>query len=427
MTWRSLTVVGLGGCLALAVCTAVSATSEEAPPTNAAAVNNTPVDATNEPSIQYFPLDAPAGMSQAVVVEGHPLVHTRQFMPLDRDGKIVGNDSLDEQIAQVLDGLDEVLKSSGSSLGRLVRLNVYAIEPSTVDRVREQLAQRIDPTVRPAITAVLTPMPHRGALVAVDAVAVADENGEAVALDRCETVAGDKDCADAAVLPRGGVAYLSGVPAEPELTMSAVDKSMAGLWKELETFHLTPAHVVQLKVFLRPALAADEVRQELKKYFPGQMLPPVVFVEWLAPPPVEIELVAQLPPADESAPKVDYYDPADVRPSQLFSRAALVRSDRQIYVSSLFSPKATGRREEEAIAVFDQLESVLAEAGSDLRHLAKATYYVSDDGAASGMDRLRLWRYDLECPPAASKCMVHGVGKAERTMTLDMIAIGSTK
>jgi hypothetical protein len=88
-------------------------------------------------------------------------------------------------------------------------------------------------------------------------------------------------------------------------------------------------------------------------------------------------------------------------------------------------PKATGRRLEEALAVFDQLEAILAETGSDLRHMAKGTYYVSDAGSASGMDRVRLWRYDHTCAPAASKCMVHGIGREKRTMTLDMIAVGS--
>lgn len=426
MTWRSVGVFLLAGCcVALAVCPAVNAAAEKETP--ARPTPDAPAAESGEPSVQYLPLDAPVGMSQAVVVQGLPLVHTRQLLPLDRDGKLVGKDSVDKQIEQVLDNLDAVLKASGSSLGQLVRLNVYAIAPSTIDCVRGQLAGRLEPAVRPAITAVLTPMPHRDALVAVDAVAVAAEKGETVALERCEAVAGDKDCADAAVLPRGGVAYLSGVPAEPGLTKSAVDKSMAGLWKTLETFKLTPAHVVQLKVFLRPASEADEVRQELKKYFPGQMMPPVVFVEWLAPPPVEIELIAQLPLTGESAPKVQYYNQPDVRLSQLFSRVALVRTERQIYISSLFAPKPTGRREEEALALFDQLEAVLARAGSDLRHMAKGTYYVIDDGSASGMDRVRLWRYDLDCPPAASKCMVHGVGKAKRTMTLDMIAVGSAR
>jgi len=393
----------------------------------AATVAHCPAAETAEPSVRYLPLDAPAGMSQAVIVEGQPLVYTRQLVPVDREAKIVGAGSVEKQVEQVLDNLQAVLSDSGSGLGRLVRLNVYAIEGSTVERVREQLTSRLEPAVRPAITSVLTPMPHRGALVAVDAVAVAAEKGEAVALKRVETVAGDEDCADAAVLPPGGVAYLSGVPAEPGLTQSAVDKSMAGLLETLDTFELTPAHVVRLKVFLRPASAADEVRSVLKKYFPGQMMPPVVFVEWLAAPPVEIELIAQLPPTGESAPKVQYYNPPDVRPSQLFSRVALVRSERQIYTSSLFVKKPTGRRMEEALGVFDQLEAILARAGSDLRHLAKGMYYVTGNGSAAGMDRVRLWRYEQGTAPAASKCMVHGVGEAKRTMTLDMIAVGSQR
>jgi enamine deaminase RidA (YjgF/YER057c/UK114 family) len=426
MTWRFLAAALLAGCcLALAVRPVVQAASEDDAPAKVEAAKDAPAKETAQPSVRYVPLDAPAGMSQAVVVQGLPLVHTRQLLPLDRDGKLVGKDSVDKQVGQLLDNLDAVLKDSGSSLGQLVRLNVYALAPATIDHVREKLAGRLPPDVRPAITSVLTPMPHRDALVAVDAVATAAEQGDTVALKRCEAVAGDKDCADAAVLPRGGVAYLSGMSAEAGLTESAVDTSIAGLWKMLGELKLSPEQVVRLKVFLRPALAADDVRRKLKEHFPGRMVPPVVFVEWLAEPPVEIELVAQLPLTGESTPKVEYYNPPEVRPSQLFSRAALVRSERQIYISSLFSPQPTGHREEEAVAVFDQLEAILARAGSDLRHMAKGTYYTIDAGSASGMDRLRLWRYDQACAPAASKCMVHGVGQSGRTLTMDMIAVGS--
>ena len=77
--------------------------------------------------------------------EGQPLVHTRQLVPVDREGKIVGAGSVEKQVKQVLDNLEAVLSDSGSSLGQLVRLNVYAIEPSTVDCVREQLAARLEP------------------------------------------------------------------------------------------------------------------------------------------------------------------------------------------------------------------------------------------------------------------------------------------
>ncbi len=85
------------------------------------------------------------------------------------------------------------------------------------------------------------------------------------------------------------------------------------------------------------------------------MTPPVVFVEWIASAPVEIELIAQLPPTDKPAESVQYYNPPDVRPLPTFSRVALVRSERQIYISGLFA-RAAGRGEEQARDLFAQLQ-----------------------------------------------------------------------
>lgn len=288
-------------------------------------------------SIEYVPLDAPAGMSQAVIVQGLPLVHTRQLLPLGPDGKLVGQGSLDQQIEQTLDNLAAVLKSSGSGLDKLVRLNIYALAPQSVTRVRELLSKRLDAAVRPTITSVLTPMPHRDALVALDAVATADGGGDAVALKRCEGVAGDANCADAAILPPGGAAYLSGQPAEGTITETPVARSMAALMKTLGQLRLEPKHVVHLKVFLRPASSAADVLREVQKFFPGQKTPPVSFVEWLATMPVEIEMIAQLPASVEAAEGVTFFTPPEVRPSNVFSKVALVRSNRQIYTSGLFA------------------------------------------------------------------------------------------
>jgi len=405
MSWRSTAAALMTCCLATAAhCPAVEQPAE--------------------PSVRYLPLDAPAGMSQAVVVQGQPLVYTRQLLPLDGDGKLVGDGSADRQIEQVLDNLEAVLDASGSSLGKLVRLNVYALSHQTADRVRELLGKRLDPAVRPAITVVLTPLPDRNALMAVDAIAVTAEKGTAVVLKRCESVVGDKDCADAAVLPGGGVAYLSGVPQQGGLAASAVARSLSTLLKTLDHLKLTPADVVQVKVFLSPASSADEVLAEVKRLFPGQLAPPVVFVEWIASVPVEIELVAQLPTTDEPAESIEYYNPPEMKPSPTFSRVALVRTDRQIYISGL-SARAPGDGEAQARDVFAQLASILTETGSDMLHLAKATYYVSDDDASRAFDKLRPELFAPDRPPAASKVTLHGVGQPNRTLSMDMIAVGS--
>jgi enamine deaminase RidA (YjgF/YER057c/UK114 family) len=73
--------------------------------------------------------------------------------------------------------------------------------------------------------------------------------------------------------------------------------------------------------------------------------------------------------------------------------------------------------------VFDRLKDILDRTGSDFRHLAKATYYVSADDASRKLNELRPRYYDPKRPPAASKAVVAGVGMTERTVTLDMIAV----
>jgi enamine deaminase RidA (YjgF/YER057c/UK114 family) len=226
------------------------------------------------------------------------------------------------------------------------------------------------------------------------------------------------------VLPPGDIAYLSGHPEGFSLTTLPTTRSMTRLMKTLKQLELAPEHVVQVKVFVNPITSAEDVLREVQAFFPDGLTPPVVFVEWLASLPVEIEMIAQLPPSDESAGPVEYFDPPEFRPSNTFSRVALMRADRQIYIAGLYASKPS-RGEPQADLLFGQLDEVLKKTGSDMRHLVKATYYVSDDDAARWVDRTRPKIFDPERPPAASKLMVHGVGQTGRTMTVDMIAVES--
>ena len=363
------------------------------------------------------------GTTRAVVVQGYPLVHTRQLLPFDDAGKLVGDGVVESQVDQVLANLEIVLNENQSGLDKLVRLNIYANEPETADLVRESLRQRMNSAQGPVITAVQTPLPDPTALVAVDAVAVGSESSKSVDLKRSEQLSGSSQFADAAVLPAGGVVYLSG-QADKSGRAEATANSLRALFDRLDQLNLDRSHVVQLKVFIDSATAADEVLREVQRVFSGQLIPPVVFVEWIASAPVEIEMIAQSShSAGPSSESVRYYNPPDVKASPTFSRVALVESDRQIYISGLTS-RATGNGEEQTRDVFDQLQGILSLAGSDLLHLAKATYYVSDDDASNMLNQIRPEFYDPARPPAASKAMVHGVGRPQRTLMLDMIAVG---
>ncbi|MCL4207246.1 MAG: RidA family protein [Pirellulaceae bacterium] len=383
-----------------------------------------PVAPPVAPAIRHLGAADSPGSTRAVVVEGYPLVHTRQILPLDSKGQLVGQEAVEKQIEQVLDNLTAVLQSAGSGLDRLVRLNVYADSPETVALARERLNERIQAEVRPVITAVQSPLPLPAALIAMDAVGTTDGKTETVTLQRCEAVAGDPDCADFAVLPVGGVAYLSGHPDKSPTAAEATAKSMNALLQIVEQLGLDRSHIVHLKVFVQPAQSADPVLRELKTVFPQRLTPPFTIVEWIASAPVEIEMIVHRPVTGEAnAEAVSYYTPPGVKPSPTFSRVAVVPAGRQIYIAGLTS-RAAGDGEAQVRDVFDQLQQILPEADSDLRHLVKATYYVSDDDASTKLNDLRPEFYDPQRPPAASKATVHGVGVADRTLGIDMIAVG---
>lgn len=385
-------------------------------------------DRAAEPAVRYLPLDAPEGASQAVIVENAPLVFTRQIFPTTQEGVVQG--PVEKQSEQLIENLQRVLGAAGSGLDKLVRVHVYALSHEAAASVGEQLKKRLPAAVRPAVTVVLTPLPLRKALVAIDAIAVRPAAGEPNVLpilgdDFATRGATDRPSFDAAILPPDGAVYLSGVPERGTLTEGGVERSLATLQATLRDLNLEFADVVQMKVFLTPASSAAEVRKEIQKFFPGRYLPPIVYVEWIASAPVEIELVARLP-KKKLADGLLHYTPQGMRPTSAFSRVAIVHQPRQVFISGL-SSRTTGDGEAQSRDVFEQLQKILAATGSDFRHLAKATYYVSDDDASTGLNAVRGEFLDPDCPPAASKVTVHGVGRPGRTLTLDMIAVGAEK
>ncbi len=290
-----------------------------------------------------------------------------------------------------------------------------------MELVRQQLKTRLATSALPVITAVVTPLPRAAALVAVDAVAIAEPQNGSVALLQCDAVHRAQDCADVAVMPRGGVVYLSGQPDKKPLPDSAAN-SLTALLKIVEQLQLSRAQVTHLKAFVQSATEAEVVLGEVKKHFPNQLVPPITFVEWIASAPVEIEMVVQLPlPDNAPADPLRFYTPPGIKASATFSRVAIVETERQIYIAGLAAREA-GDAEAQVRDVLTQLQDILAPTESDLLHLAKATYYVTDDATSKILGPVRLEYYDPQRPPAASLAKVHGVTRSDRSLLIDMIA-----
>ena len=367
----------------------------------------------------------PEGFAQAVVTAGLPLLFSRQLLPVDAKGQLVqGNeaeDSAKAQAQQLVENLDILLSETGSDWEKLVRIHAYVKDPKTGEVLIQSLLARINEDSRPAFTLVETPLPLAEAGMALDVVAITSANPGEMRLLRCPRLWGEDGFADVAVVPPDELVFFSGYPERGE-PREATAKVLSGLMQMAEQLSVTKSNVAQLKVFAQPVGLAEVVKDQLRELFTNELVPPVVFVEWIASAPVEIEMIAfREANTGGSEEKLVFYNPPGTKPSPTFSRATVLGRSELIFVSGLWASEAVDGATE-VRHIFGQLEEILKTVSSDMRHLVKATYYVSGKDASAALDKLRPEYFELGRAPAASKAMVHGVGKAGRTITLDMIA-----
>ena len=352
-------------------------------------------------------------MTQAVKVKNRVLVHTTQLRPAKSIAKEL-------EVFDVLKQLGRVLKRFGATRGDIAKLNFYVTDDKTAESVRV-IARQAFAGKQPAMAFVRTRLPSQ-VTVACDAVFATTKHAASrqVLLKQLENLPGKKGFSHAGALPQGDVVYVSGQAARGNLATATQD-TLKGLLKTLRHLKLDRQHIVAVKTFMKPMSQVAIVDQEIQKFFKGKMVPPVSHVEWISGSlPIEIELIAYAPPA-KSKSTVTYLTPPWMRSSPVFSRVARIHGNERIYVAGLVA-RESGNGKQQVESVFQSLKQTLAKAGSDVRHLAKATYYVADADASRQLNVLRPSIYDPKRPPAASKAMVRGVAASGRTLLIDIIA-----
>jgi enamine deaminase RidA (YjgF/YER057c/UK114 family) len=311
--------------------------------------------------------------------------------------------------------LESQLAGVGSTLDDIVKFNFYLhdYDRAFVEAATTWMAEQYAGAYKPAVMFV-TPPPMFD--TAVDCVAICRKSVEPGKVLRVE---------GGAVLPPTNKLYISGYAGKGALD-EATDGTLVSLQKTLEFCGLDWSHVVQLKSFLQPMSAHGDVRRRIKAFLGTHPTPVLSFVEWKSSEttPIEIELIAAVPPelGNKSADPVEYLTPPGDKASPVFSRVARVRSERTIYTSGLFAEKASdpaGQVRE----VLTRLKETVEPLGSDLRHLVKATYYVTDDVTSKSLGETRPEFYDPARPPAASKALVRSTCRPEKSISLDMIAV----
>jgi enamine deaminase RidA (YjgF/YER057c/UK114 family) len=362
-----------------------------------------------EPGLDYVGPQESTGTSKAVVVTQRALAFTPQIFPVDEQGHLVAKEDPDRQIEEVLGRLSETLRRAGTDLDGAVRIHVFAREPGVVERAKKAFAARFRGRVKPAATFVSGELALPEALVAMDAVAVAPPQKSP-----------RRESRDAAILPSGRVIFISGQAGSGALT-DATQKTLESLESTLRYVGSTWADVVQVKVFMNEVASAPMVRSALVRICGPGAIPPVTIVEWRLETPIEIEVVAAGHPKEgEAAGAIRFITPPGMKSSPVYSLVTSVERGRLIFTSGLYG---SGDPEAQVREIFAALRDLVGQAGSDLGHLAKATYYVTDDLASAKLTQVRREIYDPARPPAASKAAVRGVGEPGKAVMLDMIAV----
>jgi enamine deaminase RidA (YjgF/YER057c/UK114 family) len=365
--------------------------------------------------------DPAGGIAAAVIVEQGALVHTALLYPEDSDGQLQSGNDAGAQAGRVLANLELALSGAGTSLDNLVRLHIYVTNPSVTPAIDSLLAERFGGgNRRPAVTFVETAMPQPGVLVAMDAIAatVSDHAaGEATRIVVPGLPHPTPRASHVGVQPAGPFVIVSGRAARGAFEPAARE-TMAQLRGDLETAGLTFDHVVQVKSFLGDMTHARRLQEIVAESFGGERVPPQVVTEWRQEGvPVEIELIATAPVDGHHRPRVEHVEPIAGR----FSRIARANAGRPVFLSGLYG--APDDPVAQVDDMFAALQRILQEAQSDIRHLVKATYYVSDADADARINAIRPTIFDPKRPPAASKLSVRGTGRPGKASTFDMIAV----
>lgn len=333
-----------------------------------------------------------------------PLVFSEQILPVDESGVVVFSGNAYEQTKFVLAQAEEMLATYGTKLDRAARIH-GCVSSSEVEKVARGITDQIFPET--PTTWVVSPLPVSGATIAVDVVAPA----------------GSAPGADGAAILDSGVRYfVSGQAGREKDLKVATRVTMEQLQGTLQQYGRSLADAVQIKSFLLPMSDIAVAREVIESFFPKGNVPPLVFVEWQSSLPIEIELVAGGGKVAEDAEPVEYLTPEGMTSSPVFCRVVRVNDAPLVFLSGIDGRGDTpGGRVRD---VFARVEPLLQKGGSDLRHLAKATYYVSTPEVSKALNELRPDYYDPDRPPAASKAMVAG-GGGKSDLTIDLIAVGT--
>jgi enamine deaminase RidA (YjgF/YER057c/UK114 family) len=369
--------------------------------------------------LKYIDPSTQSGSSAAVIVDAVPLVHTAQIFPFNTKGELTGKDDIRAQLQQVFSNAAIILNSAESDLDQLVKLNIHISNQKSIPAIEQLLAVKFKGKHKPAVT-YITQQLWNGAAIAVDMVAISQKK-----VSKVQYIAknyGNDVTNMAAILPQGGVTYISGQAIKGNL-QEGTNGTLQQLDASLKYLGMSRQDVVQIKAYLNNTADIGVVKKGLAAYFLAEAIPPIVYVEWISKEyEIEIELIAASPAATTMRDStITFLDLPGMVHSPLYSKVVQVNRGKKIYFSGLYG-NTRGNAQVQTEELFASLKKLLKTTGSDFTHLVKATYFHNDTAGSTALGVVRLLYYDPNRAPAATKAQLKAILPG-KNIGVDMIGL----
>ncbi|MCP4855545.1 MAG: hypothetical protein GY903_13725 [Fuerstiella sp.] len=362
-----------------------------------------------------------SAFSYAVTVERGDLAYTRQILAIDADPGDFG-------AGELIKKLETIAALRDAKLSDVVRLNIFLADERKVLRAaaEKMVVDHWPAGKTPALTFIPGRIPGNVPLACDAVIALNQESQNVVPITDSEAKSQLKVAAFVAPAARD-IIYASGRAMKGKAYEESVPLAIDALLKDyVFTQGATRNDVLQIRAYIGDLDHWVKAKKLIQQTLAADVAPPIVFIQWARNDSVEIEFITSAPYKAKTTETVSFKTPKTLKKSPVFSRIALLHSDTLTFMSGMVG--STNHNPEMQVAsLFDELQLRAKAVGSDLRHLVKATYLVSDQHVDQAVNALRPNYYDPERPPAASKIFRKSIGVDGRHLLVDMITVPITK
>lgn len=298
----------------------------------------------------------------------------------------------------------DALKSLRAQAGARPIVKIRAFVAGTGDQrrvqsiVSETFAEKKQPL--PAVATIqVGQLPMEGAQVIIEAVVMAKK----------------------AVNPNG-LAYLSGMGGvgtePPEKLLPMLDKAIADLTQATRAAGSEPTDVTRVTCLLSALDPIAEVRSRVAAAFPSAVLTAVQAQRLHDRALAECEAVARL--RTKPAAPLTMLSPAEMNPSPMYSKVALIGSDKVILTGTQL---AFHSEDKDVHLAFQRIAKVLEAAHSSMKLVAFSSVFSLTNAVTAKIRAVRFDYYDKAKPPASTLLLFEGLPSMDASFALELVAV----